>query len=92
MIEFEKHDLNIKYKFDFEIIVSNILNRCNNYRLRMFQVNLRTINFNEIVVFYVWNETLFKKIEWNIELKKYENQFRLNDDDRVYHKNNLFNN
>ena len=86
LIEFEKHDLNIKYKFDFEMIVSNILNRRNDYRLRMFQINFRTIIFDEIVVFYARDETLLKKIEWNVEFKKYKNQLMFDDDDRVYHK------
>ena len=92
LIEFEKHDLNIKYKFDFEMIVSNTLNRRNDYRLRMLQVNFRTIIFDEIVVFSARNETLSKEIEWDVKFKKYENQFMFNDDDRVYHKDNSFDN
>ena len=63
MIEFEKHDLNIKYKFDFKIIVSNILSRRNDYRLRLLKIDFRTITFDEIVVFYVRDEILSKKIE-----------------------------
>ena len=63
MIEFEKHDLNIKYKFDFKIIVSNILSRRNDYRLRLFQINFRTITFDEIVIFYIRNEILLEKIK-----------------------------
>ena len=45
------------------MIVSNILNRRNNYRLRMFQINFHTIIFDEIIVFYSRNETLLEKIE-----------------------------
>ena len=92
LIEFEKHDLNIKYKFDFEMIVSNTLSRRSDHRLRLLQINLRTITFDEIVVFYARDEILSKKIEWNVELKKYKNQFMLDDDDRVYHKDNSFDN
>ena len=52
-----------KYKFDSKMIVSNIFNRRNDYRLRFFQINLHTMTFDETVIAYAKNEILFEKIQ-----------------------------
>ena len=71
LIEFNEFNFNIKYKFNSTMIVSNIFNQRNDYRLRFLQVNLHTMTFDEIVIVYIKNEILFEKIQWNARLKKY---------------------
>ena len=91
-VEFEKYRLNIKYKSKFEIIVFDILNRKNDYRLRFLQINLRIIIFDETIIIYARDEILSNKIKWNTKLKKYENQFKLNDDNVSYYRNSFVDN
>ena len=88
LIEFDEFNLDIKYKFDSKMIVSNIFNRRSDYRLRFLQVNLYTMTFDEIVIVYAKDETLSEKAQWNAELKKYQHQFKLNDENKFYHRNN----
>ena len=80
LIEFEKYKLNIRYKFEIEMIVSNILSKRNDYKLRIFKINLRTINFNDVIIIYARDNILLDEIEWNILLKRFENQFKMNDE------------
>ena len=91
LIEFDEFNFDIKYKFDSKMIVSNYFNRWNDYRLRFFQINLHTMTFDEIVIAYAKNEILFEKTQWNTKLKKYQHQFKLNDENKFYHKNNSSN-
>ena len=46
------------------------------------------MTFDEIVIVYAKNEILFEKIQWNAELKKYQHQLKLNDENKFYYKNN----
>ena len=85
--KFEKYRLNIKYKSKFEMIIFDILNRKNDYRLWFLQVNLRIIIFDETMTIYVRDEILSNELKWNAKLKKYENQFKLNDDNVAHHRN-----
>ena len=72
------------------MIVANNLSRRSDYRLRFIQTDLHTITFDETVVSYVKDETLFDEAIWNVELKKYKNQLRLNDENRLYYRDNSF--
>ena len=45
------------------MIVSNILNRKNDFKLRSMQRTLNTIIFDEIVITYARDENLFDEIE-----------------------------
>ena len=92
LIEFDEFNFDIKYKFDIEMIVSNIFNRRNDYRFQFLQIDFCTISFDEIVMIYFKNETFFENVQWDAKLKKYKHQFKLNDDDKFYHKNNFQNN
>ena len=69
LIEFKKYKFNICYKFEIEMIVSNILNRRNNYKLWIFEVDLRIISFDDIIIIYARDNILFDEIEWNVLLK-----------------------
>ena len=91
LIEFDKFNFDNKYTSNSKMIVSNIFNRRNDYRLRFFQINLYTITFDEIVIVYIKNEILFERIQWNIKFKKYQHQFKLNDENKFYYKNNSSN-
>ena len=73
LIEFKKYKLNIYYKFEIEMIVPNTLNRSNNYKFRIFEVNLRTISFDNIIIVYARNNILFDEIKWNVSLKRFNN-------------------
>ena len=46
---------------------------------------LNIIIFDEIVITYVRNKNLFDKIEQNVESMKYENQFKLNENERAFY-------
>ena len=63
LIEFNEFNFDIKYKFDSKMIVSNIFNRRNDYRLRFFQINLHTMTFDNIVIVDAKNEILFKNAQ-----------------------------
>jgi len=86
LAEFGEFNLDIKYKPGTEMIVSDTLSRRSDYRLRSVQADLYTITFDEAVVSYARDGTLSGEVEWDVELKKYENQLKLDDDDRVYHR------
>ena len=45
------------------MIVSNILNKKNNYKFRIFKIDLRTINFDDVIIIYARNNILFNEIE-----------------------------
>ena len=68
------------------MIVFDILNRKNDYRLRFLQINLRIIIFDETMIIYTRDKILSKKTKLNAKLKKYENQFKLNDENVAYHR------
>ena len=63
LIEFKKYKLNIRYKFEIEMIVSDTLNRKNDYKLRILEIDLRTINFDDVIIIYTRDNILFDKIE-----------------------------
>ena len=89
LAKFEKYRLNIRYKSKFEMIIFDILNRKNDYRLRFLQVNLRIIIFDETMTIYARDEILSNELKWNAKLKKYENQFKLNDDNVAHHRDSF---
>ena len=86
MIEFKKYKLDIRYKSEIEMIVPNILNRKNDYKFWILEVNLRTINFDNIIIIYARDNILLDEIEWNVLLKRFENQFKMNDENQMYHR------
>ena len=45
------------------MIVSNILNRKNDYKFRIVEVDLRTISFDNVIIIYARDNILFNKIE-----------------------------
>ena len=92
LAEFEKYRLDIKYKPRSEMIVLDILSRRSDYRLRSLQINLRIIIFDEAMTVYARDGILSNEIKWNAELKKYENQFKLNDDSVSHHRDFLVDN
>ena len=77
---FEKYKLDIRYKFEIKMIVSNILSRKNDYKFWIFEVNLRTISFDDVIIIYARDNILFDKIEWNVSLKRFKNQLKMNDE------------
>ena len=91
-VEFDEYCLNISYKSSIEIIVSNISNRKNDFKLRSMQCILNTIIFDQIVIIYIRNENLFDKIKWNVKLMKYENKFIFDENERTFHQNFSYNN
>lgn len=70
------------------MIVLDALSRKNDYKLRIFKADFRTITFDEIVIVYARDGILFENAKWNNELKKYENQLKLKND-RLYHRNSF---
>ena len=86
LVEFEKYKLNIRYKFDSKMTILDALNRRSDYQLRILNANLRTITFDETVITYARDKSLSSETKWDVELKKYENQLKLNRDDRVFHR------
>ena len=80
LIEFKKYKFNIRYKFEIEMIVSNILSKKSDYKFWILEVNLYTINFDNIIIIYAHNNILFNEIEWNVWLKWFEDWFKINDD------------
>ena len=66
--------------------ILDALNRRSDYQLRILNVDLRTITFDEIVIIYARDESLSSETKWDVELKKYENQIKLDRDDRVFHR------
>ena len=86
LIEFEKYKLDIRYKFEIKMIMSNILNRRNDYKFWIFEADLRTISFDDVIIIYARDNILFNKIEWNISLKWFESQFKMNDENQIYHR------
>ena len=73
LIEFKKYKLDIRYKSEIKMIVSNILNKKSDYKFRIFEINLRTINFDDVIIIYARDNILFNEIEWNVLLKRFEN-------------------
>ena len=92
LIEFEKYKLDIRYKFEIEMIVPNILSRRNDYKLRILEIDLRTINFDNVIIVYARDNILFDEIEWNISLKWFEDQLKMNDENQMYHRDSSIDN
>ena len=63
LIEFKKYKFNIHYKSKIKMIVPNTLNRRNNYKFRILEIDLCTINFNDVIIIYARDNILFDKIE-----------------------------
>ena len=80
LIEFKKYKLDIRYKSEIEMIVPNILSKKNDYKLRILETNLRMINFDDVIIIYARDNILLDKIEWNVSLKRFENQFKMNNE------------
>ena len=80
MIEFEKYKFDIRYKFEIEMIVSNILNKKNDYKFQIFKIDLRIISFDDVIIIYARDNILLNEIEWNISLKWFKDQFKMNDE------------
>ena len=49
------------------------------------------MTFDETVIVYAKNEIWFEKIQWNAKFKKYQHQFKLNDENKFYYKYNSLN-
>ena len=45
------------------MIVSNILNKRSDYKFRILETNLRTINFDDVIIVYARDNILFDEIE-----------------------------
>ena len=86
LAEFKKYKLNIRYKLDSKMTVLDALIRRSDYQLRIRDIDLRTITFDETVITYARDESLSSETKWDVELKKYENQLKLDRDDRVFHR------
>ena len=80
LIEFEKYKFDIRYKFEIKMIVSNILNKRNDYKLWILEVDLRTISFDDVIIIYARDNILLDEIEWNVSLKRFEDQLKMNDE------------
>ena len=80
LIEFEKYKFDIRYKSEIKMIVSNILNRRSDYKFWIFEIDLRTISFNDVIIIYARDNILFDEIEWNVSLKQFEDQFKVDDE------------
>ena len=66
--------------------ILDALSRRSDYQLRVLKADLRTITFDEIVKVYARDESLSSEAKWDNELKKYENQLQIDEDDRVYYR------
>ena len=62
-VEFDEYRFDIRYKSSIEMIVSNILNRKNDFKLRSMQRILNTMIFDQIVIIYVRDKNLFDEIK-----------------------------
>ena len=80
LIEFKKYKFDIRYKFEIEIIMPNILNKKSDYKFRIFEIDLRTISFDDVIIIYARDNILFDEIKWNVLLKRFKNQFKINDE------------
>ena len=63
LIEFKKYKLDIRYKSEIKMIVSNTLNKRNDYKFQILEANLRTINFDDVIIIYARDNILFDEIE-----------------------------
>ena len=63
LIEFKKYKFDICYKFEIEMIVPNILNKKNDYKLWILEVDLRMISFDDVIIIYARDNILFDKIK-----------------------------
>ena len=73
-------------KFDFEMIILDVLSRRSDYQLRVLKADLRTITFDETVEVYTRDKSLSSEAKWDNELKKYENQLQIDKNDRIYYR------
>ena len=80
LIEFKKYKFDIRYKFKIKMIVPNILNKRNDYKFQIFKIDLRTINFDNIIIVYARDNILFNEIKWNVLLKWFEDQLKMNNE------------
>ena len=53
----------MRYKSEIKMIVSDILNKKNDYKQLIFKVDLRTLNFDDIIIIYARDNILFDKIK-----------------------------
>ena len=86
LAEFEEYKLDIRYKPEIEMIVPDILSRRNDYRLQILEVDLRTISFDDAIIVYARDNTLFDETEWNVSLKRFENQLKVDDENQMYYR------
>ena len=63
LVEFDEYRFDIRYKSSIKMIVSNILNRKNDFKLRLMQRTLNTMIFDEIVIIYTRDKNLFDEIK-----------------------------
>ena len=63
LIEFEKYKFNIRYKFEIEMIMSNILNKRNDYKFWILEADLRMISFDDVIIIYARDNILLDEIE-----------------------------
>ena len=86
LVEFDEYRFDIRYKSSIKMIVSNILNRKNDFKLRSMQRTLNTIIFDEIVIIYTRDKNLFDEIKWNVELMKYENYLKFDENKQTFYQ------
>ena len=92
LTEFKKYKLDIRYKFEIKIIVPNILNKRNNYKFWFLKTDLHTISFDDVIIIYARDNILFDEIKWYISLKQFEDQFKMNDENSIYHRDSSIDN
>ena len=51
-----------------------------------------TISFDDIIIIYARDNILFDEIKWNISLKRFEDQLKMNDENQMYHRDFLIDN
>ena len=85
-VEFNEYRFDIRYKSNIKMIVLNILNRKNDFKLRSMQRTLNTIIFDEIVIIYTRDKNLFDEIKWNVELMKYENYLKFDENKQTFYQ------
>ena len=86
LAEFGEYKLDIRYKPGTEMIVPDTLSRRSDYRLRILEADLRTISFDDAIIVYARDNTLPGEAEWDVSLKRFEGQLRVDDEDQVYHR------
>ena len=81
-MKFGSFNLNIIYKPGKEMIIADTLSWHSNYQLC-------TMKFDEAVKIYARNRTLTEEEDLDQKLQKYGDQLKLDDNEVVYHQDNV---